>query len=165
MTFSETTKSRPSVQRIVGLDYGLARIGIALSDERKIIASPLTTFPTEKKLEETVVKLVQQLKSHSQTHNYLIEEIVIGLPLMMSGKKGMIADEVVSLVELMRQHIDVPIITWDERLTTVQAERSLREGTMTRKKRARYVDTVAACIILQNYLDRKNMQTSPPFPF
>lgn len=164
MTSYGPVNSRPPLRRIVGLDYGLARIGIALSDERKFFASPMMTFKTEKKSEETVVKLIQQLKNHAGTNKYIIEEIVIGLPLMMSGKKGMIADEVLHFVELMKQHIDVPIITWDERLSSVQADRSLREGSMSRKKRASVVDTVAACIILQNYLDHKNIQSIPPFP-
>lgn len=157
MTNSLSMKTRPLAHRIVGIDYGLVRIGIALSDERKIIATPLMIVTAEKKNEETAHKLIKTLKEHAEEHHYIIDEIVIGLPLMMSGKKGMIADEVVGFVELMRQHIDIPITTWDERLTSVQADRSLREGSMSRKKRASFVDTVAACIILQNYLDRLNI--------
>lgn len=157
MTNPSPARSRPLARRVIGLDYGLARIGVALSDERKFIASPMMTFKTEKKSEETVAKLIQQLKQHAETNLYTIEEIVIGLPLMMSGKKGMIADEVIHFVGLMKQHIDVPIITWDERLSSVQADRSLRESQMTRKKRSQVVDTVAACVILQNYLDHKNI--------
>jgi putative holliday junction resolvase len=153
------TENKKPIQgrRFVGIDYGLARLGLALSDERKIIASPLMVLTAEKKTEETAKKLVQVLKQHAEANHYIIEKIVIGLPLMMSGKKGMIADEVVHFVELMHQHIDVPIETWDERLTSVQADRSMREGNLTRKKRARSADIVAACIILQNYLDRHSM--------
>lgn len=157
MSVSLQHKAKPPVKRIIGLDYGLARIGIAVSDERHIIASPMLTFTCEKKIEETVNKLIFELGKHAETNNYIIEEIIIGLPLMMSGKQGMIADEVIHFVELLRQKTTIPIKTWDERLTTVQADRSLREGSMSRKKRARVVDVVAACIILQNYLDHKNL--------
>ncbi len=146
-------KKQIQSQRIIGIDYGLVRLGIAISDGSKIIASPMMVLKAGKKAEETARKLAQTLKEHAALHHYLIEKIVIGLPLMMSGKKGMIADEVIDFVELLRQHTDVPITTWDERLTSVQADRSLREGNLTRKRRAQAVDTVAACIILQNYLD------------
>ena len=141
--------------RIVGIDYGMARLGLAVSDETKLIATPLTTLRAEKRTEETVTKLLDELAKHQKTFNYLIEEIVIGLPLMMSGKCGALADAVKHFVELLRKTTSIPIVTWDERLTTVQAERSLRESSMTRKKRAQNVDSVAALIILQNYLDHK----------
>lgn len=158
MTLSSSTKAKPLIRRMIGLDYGLARIGIAVSDERQLIASPMMTFTCEKKLDDTVTKLVLQLTNHAETNKYTIEEIVIGLPLMMSGKKGMVADEVVHFVELLRQKTTIPISTWDERLTTVQADRSLRESNLSRKKRSRVVDVVAACIILQNFLDHKWMK-------
>lgn len=159
MTSCNTSKAnKPIINRIIGLDYGLARIGVALSDERQIIASPMITFTCEKKLEETVAKLISQLSQHAETNKYTIEEIVIGLPLMMSGKKGMIADEVMQFIEVFRQQSPIPIVTWDERLTTVQADRSLREGSLSRKKRSKVVDVVAASIILQNYLDHKGFQ-------
>lgn len=143
--------------RIVGIDFGLARLGIAVSDEQKIIATPLMTMTAEKRSEKTVLKLMQELEDHAQANNYAIEKIVIGLPLLMSGKKGMLADEVLHFVELLKQYVNVPIITWDERLTSVQAERSLRESSLTRKSRSRIVDTVAAVIILQSYLDSISM--------
>lgn len=158
MTLPPSPKAKPLIRRIIGLDYGLARIGIAVSDERQIIASPLMTLVCEKKLEETVNKLVLQLSQHAETNKYAIEEIVVGLPLMMSGKKGMVADEVIHFVELLRQKAAIPVSTWDERLTTVQADRSLRESSLSRKKRSRVVDVVAACIILQNFLDHKWMK-------
>lgn len=149
----EKRKEKPT--RALGIDYGMARIGIALSDEKKIIASPLMTLTAESKSEWTIIKLVQQLKKHEEENRYSIDEIVIGMPFLMSGRKGILADEVTHFVEKLGQAIQVPIITWDERLTSVQAERSLREGTMSRKARSKVVDTVAAVIILQNYLDSK----------
>ncbi len=156
------SQTRPRATRIVGIDYGMARIGIALSDEQKIIATPLTTFKAEKRAEATALALVAQIKQHAEANRYDIAEIVIGLPLMMSGKKGLQADEVVHFVALMKQHLDMPILTWDERLTSVQADRSLRESSFTRKKRAGMVDTVAATIILQSYLDHKSLCQNRP---
>lgn len=139
--------------RIVGIDFGLARIGLSLSDESKILASPLMTFQAEKKSEETITKLVATLEADQKQKGYVIEEIVVGLPLMMSGKMGFLADEVKHFIENLKKCIPFPVITWDERLTTVQAERSLRESSLTRKRRSKVVDKVAAVIILQNYLD------------
>ena len=144
-----------SKTRIIGIDFGMARIGISYSDETKTIAAPLITMKTDRKSEKTVQLLIDLLNKHQAEYKYQIEEIVIGLPLMMSGKMGMLADEVGHFVELLKQAIAVPIIKWDERLTSVLADRALREGSFTRKKRAQYVDTVAAVIILQNYLDSK----------
>jgi putative Holliday junction resolvase len=143
--------------RIIGIDFGMARIGLAVSDEQKIIATPLTTLKADKKSEKTVALLLQFLEKDQSERGYRIEEIVIGLPLMMSGKVGMLADEVKHFVELLKKIIEVPIITWDERLTTVIANRSLRESSFTRKRRAKEVDSVAALIILQNYLDSKSI--------
>lgn len=150
--------ARPKAKRIIGIDYGMVRIGIAISDEQRIIATPLLTLTSEKRLEATVIKFVQEMQNHAKSYHYQIEEIVIGLPLMMSGKRGMLADEVLHFIELLKTHVDIPIKTWDERLTSVQAERSLREGSLTRKRRARIVDTVAATIILQSYLDHLRFQ-------
>lgn len=141
--------------RIIALDYGLARIGVAVSDETKLIASPLMTITTERKSEYTIAKILKELAIHQETLHYQIEEIVIGLPLMMSGKSGLVADEVKHFAELFRKSVAFPIVLWDERLTTVQAERALRESSLTRKKRSQVVDKVAAVIILQSYLDSK----------
>lgn len=145
--------SRKKATRVVALDYGLARIGLAISDETKTIAMPLKTLQCEKKTEETAKKLLQVLQEHQKAQNYELIEIVIGLPLMMSGKKGFLADETQYFVELLKKLVSIPIVTWDERLTSVQAERSMREGNLSRKKRAKSVDHVAAIIILQSYLD------------
>lgn len=146
-------KNKMAHTRIIGIDFGLARLGLAMSDETKIIAMSLETMKTEKKSELTVRKLVNFLEEHQKANHYLIDSIVIGLPLMMSGEKGVLADEVQHFVDLLAKLIAVPIRTWDERLTSVQADRFLREGNFSRKKRAQKSDAVAAVIILQNYLD------------
>lgn len=154
MTEAVKDKVQPKASRIIGIDYGMARIGVALSDESKIIASSMRTIQAEKKIEATAQKIVNDLKSHAKEHSYRIDKIVIGLPLMMSGKHGMLADEVKHFSTLLQTLLtETPIILWDERLTTVQAERSLRESNFSRKKRSKLVDNVAATIILQSYLD------------
>lgn len=146
-------ESRKLPTRFISLDYGLARIGVAFSDERKIIASPLVTLQTSKKSEHTIAKLLELLRSHQEEERYTVEAIIIGLPLLLSGKSGLLADEVKHFVERFKQASDIPIILWDERLTSVQAERSMREGNLSRKKRSKLVDKVAAVILLQSYLD------------
>jgi putative Holliday junction resolvase len=157
-------KTKP--KRLVGIDYGMSRLGLALSDERQIIATPFQTVQAEKKAEQTVTKILAVLSQIQQTYSCEIEEIVIGMPLMMNGRKGFQADEVKYFVDLLSQAIAVPIRVWDERLSTVQAERSLRESQMTRKKRSKVVDIVSAAIILQSYLDYKQLSLersqSPP---
>lgn len=151
-------ENRPKEGRIIALDYGLARIGVAVSDPRKIIASPMPTIMTEKRSELTAEKIVKGLTAHQEANRYQLEEILIGMPLLLSGKAGLLADEVKHFAEILGKLISVPIVTWDERLTTVQADRSMREGNMTRKKRAKAVDSVSAVILLQTYLDRKALQ-------
>jgi putative Holliday junction resolvase len=142
------------ITRLIGIDYGVARIGIACSDERKIIASPVETIHVDKRAKQTVGQVVAFLEEHKQRFNYRIEKIIVGLPLMMSGKTGLMADEVKNFIELLKARLpDIPVIAWDERLTTVLAERSMREASMRRKKRSTHVDKVAAVLILQSYLD------------
>lgn len=156
-------KAKP--KRLVGIDFGMSRLGLALSDERQIIATPSQTIQAEKKTEQTVAKVLSIIAQLEQTHGCQIEEIVVGLPLMMSGRTGFQADEVKHFVQLLAQATTIPVRTWDERLSTVQAERSLRESQMTRKKRSKVVDIVSAAIILQSYLDHKHLmkeQSSPP---
>jgi putative Holliday junction resolvase len=151
--------NKPKASRIIGIDYGLARIGLSVSDETKTIAMPLETLKCEKKTEDTAKKLLKAFEAHQAAYNYEIETIVIGLPLMMSGKTGFLADETQYFKQLLNQFISTPIVSWDERLTSVQADRSMREGHLTRKKRAKSVDNVAAILILQSYLDHLKIQS------
>jgi putative Holliday junction resolvase len=159
MQVSQQSKPKLNATRIIGIDYGLARIGLAVSDERKIIANSLKTLPAEKKTLATAHKLVKELQDHAALYGYEIQEIVIGMPLMMNGKKGMLADEVIHFISLLKEQLQTPIITWDERLSSVQADRSLREGNFSRKRRSKMVDSVAATIILQSYLDHKSIMS------
>jgi len=141
--------------RIIGIDFGMKRIGIAISDETRTIAMPLTTVTAERKSEHTVLKVIDELRKACNDRGYVIEEIVIGMPLRLNGKSSFLGDEVKHFSELLSGQISYPITLWDERLTTAQAERALREANLSRKKRSKVVDTVAATIILQSYLDKK----------
>ena len=145
--------------RVVGIDYGLKRIGMAISDPTQLIANPTPTIEAARKLEVTIRRVVDQITFLSKEYG-AVEEIVVGLPLMMTGRSSMLADEVYHFVDKLKEAIEIPIITWDERLTSVQADRSLREANLSRKKRSKVVDTVAATIILQNYLDSKRFSTA-----
>lgn len=151
--------AKKKASRLVGLDFGLARIGLAISDESHVIAFPMTTLTCEKKLEQTTKKLCRFFNDHEKAQGYTLDTIVIGLPLMMSGKTSFLADEVRLFAAELQKLITTPIVLFDERLTTVQAERSLKEGGhLKRKQRAQLVDTVSAVIILQTYLDKIEQQ-------
>ena len=131
------------MSKLVGIDFGKARIGLAISDERKIIAFPLTTIRAEKTLEESAKKVMEFLTSYS------VEKIVMGLPLLLNGKEG----EMAQLARQFAALLSLPCIFWDERLTSAQIEKSLKEMELSRKKRSQLSDTLAATLILQNYLD------------
>lgn len=144
-------KKRP--RKVLGVDYGTKRIGLALSDERKIIASPLTTFPTSRSLKETVNQFVQWIHKLEAEQGIEIEAIVVGMPYKMSGKGSLMSDEVKLFNDLLKEKLTIPIIAQDERLTTALAEKSLKEAELNRKRRAKIVDTIAASLVLQSYLD------------
>lgn len=145
-------------KRILGIDYGMARLGVAVSDPTKLIASPLPTMKAERKAEKTAEKLLAFIQEYEAKQGCAIEKIVIGMPFMMSGKKGHLADEVTHFIALLSERTSIPIHPWDERLTSVQADRSLRESAFSRKRRAQEVDSVAAIILLQNFLDAEKIR-------
>ncbi len=147
---------------MIGIDYGLARIGVALSDERKIIASPLSTFTTTKKLENTAKKFAEELRRLETEYQCYLSKLLIGLPLHMSGKASMLADEVKVFAELLTKEFPITIVFWDERLSTMQATRMLRDGGLTRLRQSKIVDKVTAAIILQSYLDSLPSQQKEP---
>ena len=134
--------------RILGLDVGDVIIGVAVSDPSRIIAQGLDSIKrvNPQKDVETIRNLVDQ---------YEAGEIVVGLPKMMSGEIGVQAQKVLDFAELLRAAVGIPISMWDERLSTVAATRSLIEGDMSRRKRKKVVDKVAAMLILQGYLDSR----------
>jgi putative Holliday junction resolvase len=138
------------MRRILGMDYGKKRIGLALSDPMKILASPLKTVHGGKNQAETFFILLKEIKSLD------LEEIVIGLPLHLKNQESENSLIVRELKVFLEENIPIPIILWDERLTSKQVERIMIEADVKRKKRAQHVDTLSATLILQSYLDTKS---------
>lgn len=142
------------MKRIIAVDYGQKRVGIAVSDASLMLASPWKTLEASKKMNITAELLVKEFLAIQKEKGCEISKVIIGLPLMMSGKQGAMADEVTAFADLLRGMVDFEIVLWDERLSSVQAERSMMEGGhLSRKQRSKLVDKVAAVIILQGYLD------------
>lgn len=145
-------------KRLVGIDFGLARIGVSISDPSQIIASPLTTIQAKnKKMDRVVQELLKALESYS------IEEIVVGMPYRLNGELGLSADQVLHFIEVLKKHTDIPIQTRDERLTTQQTERVMKSGNISRKKRMKVIDSACAALILQSYLDQKSFAIPLPY--
>ena len=134
--------------RILGIDYGDARIGVALSDELKILASPLETYNSQ-----SMRKDIDYVASLAKKHN--CEKIVLGLPLNMNGTEGPRAEKTRAFGRNLEKVAQLPVVYKDERLTTVQVERVFEEGNVRKDKRKQIVDRNAAVIILQSYLDIK----------
>ena len=138
-----------AMNRILGLDFGRARIGVAISDELQMLAHPLETIPANEEPASRVAEIVREKQ---------VDHVVAGIPRQMNGQIGTAAAEVLEFVEKLRAILPCPVVTWDERLTTVAAHRALRDaGKKTRDTRG-YVDQVAAQMILQTYLDRRAAQ-------
>ena len=129
---------------ILGLDFGRARIGAAISDELQLLAHPFETIPANKQAVSRIAEIVREKK---------VDHVVAGVPRQMNGQIGSAATEALQFVEKLRAKLPCPVVTWDERLTTVAAHRALSDaGKKTRDTRS-YVDQVAAQMILQSYLD------------
>ncbi|WP_208440947.1 Holliday junction resolvase RuvX [Bartonella raoultii] len=138
-------------QTIAGLDLGTKTIGIAISDRGLIFANPRPVLQRKKFMEDahTLIKIF---------HYENVGAIVIGLPLNMDGSSGPRAQATKTFVSNMKAHTEIPFIFWDERLSTIAAERSLLEMDISRTKRANRIDSAAAAFILQGALNRiKNL--------
>jgi putative Holliday junction resolvase len=134
--------------RIMSLDLGSKTIGVALSDELTITAQVLTSIhrtALAKDL-EAILRLVE---------DHQVEELVIGLPINMDGSRGGAVGKVETFIEHLSPRLTIKIIPWDERLSTVAAERILLEGDLSRAKRRKVIDRLSAAIILQGYLDSR----------
>lgn len=131
--------------RVLGVDFGMKRIGLARSDPMKMIASPLKTIAAGKNLEETADLVVKELEE--------VELIILGLPLLLSGKDSDTTRMVREFATILENKTGLSLILWDERLTSKQVEKLMIEGNVSRKKRSAHVDTMSATLILQNYLD------------
>ncbi|MBI5699918.1 Holliday junction resolvase RuvX [Candidatus Saganbacteria bacterium] len=137
--------------RILGIDYGDQRIGIAMSDPLGFTAQAVAVVGKGPTFEEDIKELKKIIKKFEG-----IDEIVVGLPKTMSGEVKEQAEKVLAFVEALKKSFKIPILTWDERLTTVLAERALREAGVPAKKRRGIVDKTAAGYILQSYLDNQS---------
>ena len=132
--------------RILGLDYGEKHIGIAISDALDILASSLLTL--ENKGKDFVSKEIKRICKEKD-----ISKIVIGLPVSLSGKEEIQAKKVKEFTEFLKKEINIPIVFEDERLTSVMADRFLKEAKIKERKKKEH--ELAAQIILQDYLDKK----------
>ncbi len=137
----------------MGIDYGAARIGVALSDELLMLAHPCETIVVAKTA-DPVARVAEIARTRE------VEQIIVGLPRHMDGRLGVSAEEASQFAEKLRTICNCKVQMWDERLSTVAAERALREtGKSTRKMRG-YIDQVAAQLVLQSYLDSLNSMTA-----
>ncbi len=132
--------------RILALDYGSKRVGVAVSDELKMIATPLEFIPAQPFAD--FLRRLRELLAGKE-----IELVLVGMPRSLDGGYGPAALKVQDFVAALNGAITVPIRTWDERLTSAQANRVLIQGGARRDQRKRKVDAMAAAILLQSYLD------------
>ena len=135
--------------RIMALDIGDVRIGIAISDLMHIIANPLETYTRKGNLQADAEYIADIAKEKD------VELMISGLPLGLKGEENVQTAKTREFVDKLKEICDVPIEYLDERFTTISAERVLIEGNVRREKRKKVIDKVAATIILQNYLDKK----------
>ena len=136
--------------RILGLDHGTKRIGVAVSDELKVIAQPMEFIPTDPP-EAAFTRLAALVREKE------VELILVGMPRNMDGSYGPAAEKVREFVTRLKELIPVPVRTWDERLTSAQANRVLIEANVRRDKRKERVDAMAAAVLLQSFLDLQSM--------
>jgi putative Holliday junction resolvase len=134
--------------RVLGIDFGLRYIGLAISDELGIIARPLGKY--ERKGEEEEKEFFRNL-----IEEWGIKEVVIGNPLHLNGRISEVSMKCQEFANWLKENFSLEPVLWDERLTTVQAERILKESGMNRKRRKNFVDKLSAVIILQSYLDSR----------
>lgn len=132
--------------RILALDHGTKRIGVALSDELGWTAQPLETFE-RRTLERDIAHIQDLVRTHE------VGRVLLGLPLRLNGEEGPAVQAVHEFVARLGEALPVPIVTWDERMTTKAAEELLIAADVSRKKRKGVVDRVAAAILLQSYLE------------
>jgi len=132
---------------VLGLDLGQARIGVAISDDDRRMAVPLGTIRTGAPED---VKAIARIVAENG-----VTEVVVGLPLRLSGESGEAADHASKFAEALRGFLQVPVALQDERLSTVQAERDLRSAGVRGRSRRAVVDQAAATVMLQSFLDRQ----------
>jgi len=132
--------------RILGIDYGHKRLGLALSDEGKTLASPLPVYQ-RRSTDQDLAFLASLVREKN------VGQIVVGLPRNMNGSIGEMAQEVLIFVGALKEKIDLPVDTFDERLSSAEAERVLIQADLSRRRRKTLKDSLAAVLILQGYLE------------
>ena len=135
--------------RIMGLDYGSKTVGVAMSDPLGITAQAVETIwrKDENKLRKTCARIEELISE------YEVERIVLGLPKHMNNDLGERAQKALAFGEMVKRRTGLEVVMWDERLTTVEAERTLIENNVRRENRKQYIDKMAAVFILQGYLE------------
>jgi len=141
--------------RILALDYGTKRIGVALSDELGWTAQPLETFE-RRTLDRDIAHIAALVGSHS------VERVVLGLPLQLDGREGLAVQAMRAFVVKLEAGLSVPVVLWDERMTTKAAEDLLIAADVSRKKRKGVIDRIAAAILLQSYLAAQTPAAANP---
>ena len=144
--------STSKIMRVMGLDYGSKTIGVAISDPLGLTAQGIEIIRREEenKLRKSLRRIEELIKE------YQVEEIVLGFPKNMNNTIGERAEKSLQLKETLERRCKLPVIMWDERLTTVAADKAMMEAGIRRENRKDYVDMIAATLILQGYLDRRN---------
>lgn len=140
--------------RIMGLDFGSKTVGVAVSDALLITAQGIEIVRREQenKLRRTLARIEELIKE------YQVEKIVLGLPKNMDGSSGERVEKTVEFKAMLERRTQLEVIMWDERLTTVAADRLMMEANVRREDRKKYVDSIAATFILQGYLDKLSME-------
>lgn len=135
--------------RIMGLDYGSKTVGVAVSDPMGLTAQGIEIVrrKSENKLRQTLARMEEIAKEYS------VEKIVLGFPKHMNNDIGERAEKSLEFKEMLERRTGLPVVMWDERLTTVEADRTMMETGIRRENRKEYVDMIAAVFILQGYLD------------
>lgn len=128
----------------MGIDYGKKRIGISVSDPLGITAQPIETLENDKGLVGNISRIVKK---------YDIKKIIIGLPKTLKGEIAEAAKDIRKTAELLKKHLKLPVVEYDERLSTAQTEKMLISADVKRKKRRDVIDKMAAALILQDYMD------------
>ena len=141
--------------RTMALDVGAKTVGIAVTDELGISASPRETLRRDGSEIDRLERIVKEEQ---------VGEVVVGLPISLNGTLGPSAQKVLTFVDALRARLEVPIETWDERLTTAEAEKMLIAADMRRAKRRQVIDQIAATLILQGYLRKRSWQSGQHSP-
>lgn len=141
--------------RIMGLDFGSKTVGVAVSDSLLITAQGLEIIrrKEENKLRRTLARIEELIEE------YEVEEIVLGLPKNMNATEGIRVELTMEFREKLERRTGLPVVMWDERLTTVVAQKTMIEAGIRRENRKQYVDKIAAALILQGYLDSRSRKS------